>query len=223
MLSDTPLEPEKRGLEFLINPARDLVPAFLAGYQPDAIVKRPDGGGIIIEVKRQRTRSSDSYLSDISKRISAQKGWEFRVIYLNPTADVPIEFARPTHEQITARLDEGETLAVTGHRVSALILGWAVLEALARLAVAHDEAKHSEPFSPLQAVQTLAEEGYLENDAAQSLRQMASLRNALVHGDFSADISAEQVQWLLAQLRAIASDIMSVELKQNVKGVEAGR
>ncbi len=210
---------EERGLEFHINPSRDLIPPFLAGYQPDAIARRPDGGGIIIEVKRQRTGSSDRQLSEISKRVSAQKGWEFRVIYVNPAAEVPIGFARPTREQITARLEETEALAKTGHRGSALILGWAVLEALARLVVAHDEAERSGPFSPLQAVQTLAEEGYLEHDAAQSLRQMVTLRNAVMHGDFSADISAEQVESLLEQLQAIASDIVSVEREQNAEGL----
>ena len=184
---------EERGLEFHMKPPRELVPAFLAGYQPDAIIKRPDGSGIVIELKRQRSAGSDRKLSEMSKLVAAQKGWEFRVIYANSAQEEPVQFAEPTLEQITARLDEVEDLANTGHPVPALILGWAVLEALARLASVHDRPSHRGPLTPLQAVQTLAEEGYLENDAAHDLRQWANMRNAAAHGDLSAVVSAEQV------------------------------
>ena len=39
---------------------------------------------------------------------------------------------------------------------------------------------------------------------------MANLRNAVVHGDLSVDVPVEQVEGLLKELQAIASDIMSV-------------
>ena len=44
---------------------------------------------------------------------------------------------------------------------------------------------------------------------------MVKLRNAVIHGDFSAEVPAEQIEDLLTQVQAIASDIMSVmpELK----------
>jgi len=98
--------------------------------------------------------------------------------------------------------------------VSALILGWAVLEALARLASTHDGTGHLGPLSPVQAVQLLAEEGYLENDAAADLRRMTSLRNAVVHGDLSADVSAEQAAALIERLHMIAADVIRVEREQ---------
>ncbi len=58
-------------------------------------------------------------------------------------------------------------------------------------------------YSPLQTVQALAEEGYLESDDARRLREMARLRSAVVHGDFAVDVSAEQVEFLLDQLQAL--------------------
>ena len=56
----------------------------------------------------------------------------------------------------------------------------------------------------------LAEEGYLENDAADTLRKMVKLRNAVVHGDLSVDVSKAQIEGLLKQLRTIAADIEAV-------------
>jgi hypothetical protein len=39
---------------------------------------------------------------------------------------------------------------------------------------------------------------------------MAKLRNAVVHGDLSVQVPVEQVEYLLQQLRLIASDVLSV-------------
>jgi len=203
---------EARGLKFHINPSRELVPAFLAGYTPDAIAVGPGGGGIIIEVKRQRTQATDRQLAELAKKVADQKGWEFRAIYTNPTTERPDNIAKPTPEQIDARLKEIQVLADTGHYAPALIFGWAVLESLARLA---SDPGSSRGYSPIQAIQTLAEEGYIENEEAQRLREMARLRSAVVHGDFSVAVSAEQVEFLLKQLTALKSDIAKVAAEQS--------
>lgn len=201
---------EARGLKFYVNPPRDVVPAFLADFQPDAIAVGPDGGIIIVDMKHRRSSASEPLLAAIAKRVSDQKGWEFRAIYLNPPMDGTQPIAKPTPEQIQARLGEIDALTKAGHPAAALVTAWAVLESLARLATANGQARTQKGFSPLQAIQTLAEEGYIESDAADRLREMAKLRNAVVHGDFSVDVPAAQVDGLLEQLRGIASDIMSV-------------
>jgi hypothetical protein len=209
-LRELKLLAKERGFEFILHPVGDVIPGFLGGYEPDAIVKRPDGGGIIVEVKGVGRSSSDRWLSEISKRVSRESGWEFRVIVAAPVTR-PAPLPEPTPEQIATRLREIDDLADTGHHVPALILGCAVLEALARLASIHDGSEHLGPVSPVQAIQVLAQEGYLENDVAADLRRMTSLRNALVHGDLAADVSAEQVAALIERLRMIAADVIRVE------------
>jgi hypothetical protein len=228
LLESNPLRELKRladehGFEFILHPAGDVIPDFLGGYEPDAIVKRPDGGGIIVEVKGVGTQPSDRWLSEISRRVSREKDWEFRVIH-TPLAQaaVAVPLAEPTPEQITKRLGETEDLARTGHYVPALVLGWALLEALARLVSARDGSGHLRPLSPIQAVQILAEEGYLENDAAADLRRMTSLRNAVVHGDLAADVSADQVAPLIARLHMIASEVIRVERAHALIGHDSG-
>lgn len=199
---------EARGLKFYVNPPSEVVPAFLGDFQPDAIAVGPDGG-IIIEVRHRRSPASEHQLAAIARRVSDQKGWEFRAIYLDPPMDGTPPIAKPTPGQIQAGLGEIETLTKAGHPAAALVTAWAVLESLARLATANSEARAPKGFSPIQAIQTLAEEGYIENDAADRMREMAKLRNAVVHGDFSVEIPAEQVAGLARQLREIASDIVS--------------
>jgi hypothetical protein len=43
---------------------------------------------------------------------------------------------------------------------------------------------------------------------------MARLRSAVVHGDFSVDVSADQVAFLLKQLKALSSSITKVMAEQ---------
>jgi hypothetical protein len=208
VLQDLQREAQAKGLEFYFNPPRNILPDFLGGYRPDAIALGPEGG-IIIEIKHQRNRDSEKRLKDIAKRVSGKKGWEFRVIYLNPPiAPVP-PIAKPTPQQVQTALREIETLIKGGHYAAALVTSWATLESLARLGSSHEE-DGLKAISPLQAVQILAEEGYIENEAADRLRNLAQLRNAVVHGDFSAAVSAEQVKDFLRELRSIASSVLAI-------------
>jgi uncharacterized protein YutE (UPF0331/DUF86 family) len=201
---------EARGLKFYINPPREIVPDFLGDYRPDAIALGPEGG-MIIEMKAGRSPASEKRLAEVASRVSAQKGWEFRAIYLNPPLDEmpPIEI--PTPDQLRATFREIEELTKTGHHAAAFARAWSALEALARLASANGESRSARGLPPIQVVQTLAEEGYVENEVADRLRQMVKLRNAVVHGDFTVDVPAEQIEDLLKQLQAIASDIESMK------------
>ncbi|HME24325.1 MAG TPA: HepT-like ribonuclease domain-containing protein [Acetobacteraceae bacterium] len=200
---------EARGLKFYINPPREVVPEFLGDFQPDAIAVGPEGG-IVIEMKLRGSPASEQQLAAIARRVSSQRGWEFRAIYLSPPTDGTPPIAKPTPEQLQATFGEIEALMKGGHPAAALVTAWAALEALARLASGNGETRGARGFSPIQAIQALAEEGYIENEVADRLREMAKLRNAVVHGDFSVDVRAEQIEDLLQHLRTIASEIMSV-------------
>src|SRR5438105_4678809 len=101
---------EARGLKFYINPPREIVPEFLGDFQPDAIALGPDGG-MIIEIKLRRSPASERQLAAIAKRVSGQKGWEFRAIYLNPPVDETPTIGKPAPEQLQAIFREIEELA----------------------------------------------------------------------------------------------------------------
>lgn len=200
---------EARGLKFSINPPREIIPEFLGDFQPDAIAIGSEGG-IVIEVKSRRSPASEHQLAAIAKRVADQKGWEFRAIYLSPPLDEMAPIQKPTPEQLEATFIEIEELTKAGHGAAAFARAWAALEALARLASPKSEARSTGALPPIQAIQALAEEGYLENEAADRLRGMVKLRNAVVHGDFSISIPPEEIKTLLEQLKLTASEIITV-------------
>ncbi len=190
-------------MTFYVDPPRKVVPDFLGSYQPNAIARGPEGG-IIIGVTYPGSGRAEKRLAEISQKVSHQKGWTFQLVYLNLLDEEPI--AKPTWQQLQAAFREIETLVSGGHHAAALDNAWAVLEALARLATTESETERFST-SPLHAVQALAGEGFVENEVADRLRCLARLRDAVIHGDLSADVPANQVETLVQDLRLIASEI----------------
>lgn len=210
VLRNIKLSAEARGMTFLIDPPRNVIPAFLGDYRPDAIALGPDGG-IVFEVKRGPEAGANRQLAEISERVSREKGWEFRAIYLTPPADRLPEIPVPTWHQLQRALREVEVLATGGHPRAALLAGWSVLEALAHLARAHSGSAAPKSLSPLQAVQALAEEGYVEADVGARLRALVATRNAVAHGNLAVEVSQDQAESLLQDVRSIFSAIETVE------------
>jgi HAMP domain-containing protein len=205
---------EAQGLTFVRNPGDDVIPSFLGGYKPDAIAVNQNGGGIVFEVKQRRSNATDKQLAEIAQKIAPHKNWEFRAVFTGSASDTSPNIPKPTTEQIDAKINELATLVRLQHYDVALVAGWAILESMARLVISDDAHGQSKGLTSIQAVQSLAQEGYLENEVAQRLREMAGLRDAVVHGDLSAEVSAQQVEDLQRHLQTIASAISGVSSKE---------
>ena len=211
---------EASGFKLYVNPSRRIIPPFLGDFRPDAIARSRNGGIIFIQVKSNGTSASDRQLAAIAKKVSSHRGWEFRAIYVNPSIDEIPPIAKPTVDQLRSVFEEVETLIKSGHAAAALVTAWAALEALARLANASQETRTTGGISPIQAVQTLAEEGYIKKEIADRLREMAKLRNAVIHGNLLAKVPVDKVENFLKQLRVIASNVVLVTSGERL--LEAG-
>lgn len=196
---------ESRGMRFYLNPPAEVVPEFLGDFRPDAIARGPEGG-MIIELTYPGRSDAKAPLDEISKLVAAQKGWEFHAIYINPLPDPYPTIAKPTRRQLEGAFAEIETLLKAGHPSQAFVTGWGALESLARLTSSNSEDKPRKGFSPAQAIQMLAQDGYVDDEPAKRLRRMLTLRDAVVHGDLSVDVPKDEVEWLLATLRAITAE-----------------
>jgi uncharacterized protein YutE (UPF0331/DUF86 family) len=98
-------------------------------------------------------------------------------------------------------------LLESGHERAALVIAWSLLEAIARLVTPQGETTRARPLSPVQAVQTLAEMGYLKEVDARRLRELTSLRNAVVHGGLKTVVPANDVAQLICDLETITHDL----------------
>lgn len=195
---------EHQGYEFFIEPLPQILPAFLGGFRPDAIALKP-GENQVIEVKLGRRAGEERRLETLAKLVAGQPGWQLKVFYEGERPEDALRFTVPTQPQIDAQITEAEQLAAAGHNKAALLLGWSVLEAIARARAAHEGTVSQRPFSPAQTVQSLEMAGIIDRNVGQDLRAKAQLRNLAAHGDLGADVDADAVDGLLRLLRRLSA------------------
>lgn len=197
---------ERRGWAFYERPTEAVLPDFLSDHRPDAMAVTPDGG-IVIEFTSRQDLAEKGRLADVARKIAEHPGWSLRVFYANPSDPAGPEAALPTLADLVSGIDEVRALGRLGQPRAALVMAWATLEAMARLAVAgrgHDLVR---PLSPVQAVQILVQEGCLDDEDAGRLRRSARLRNDVVHGGVSTVIAPEDVGELVEALETVAGTL----------------
>jgi REase_AHJR-like len=187
-------ELEARGYDVFVHPPRDVTPAFLGKYVPDAVALRTTANSrrdknIAIEVMREGGKP-EKKLEDIVKLFEGQEDWELRVVWLvpiSPGETVPV----PTSSEIEGRLLEIDRLVADGHHNAGLLLAWAVFEALGRTL---QSTQFQRPQTSGRLVQTLAESGHLTPDEADDVRALATKRNALAHGNLQVNVTRDDMK-----------------------------
>ncbi len=195
---------EAMGYAFYQSPGRDLLPPFMLGYVPDAIaLGHPKN--VAIEVKLQRRREVEDRLQSVSERFRDQPGWEFRIVYANEEAlDEDISNAASAAD-ISVQLSEAEALASAGHERAGFILAWAALEAVSMSSrdVRSDGLRMRPPRQVLEMLERL---GRITFEQAMSLRRLVSVRNAVVHGDYSREVKKSDVDEVIEAVRSALVD-----------------
>ena len=102
------------------------------------------------------------------------------------------------------QISEVGRLVDGGHDGPALLLGWAILEAQARLL---NRERLQLPQTPGRIIDTLAFEGQILPNEADELRQLSRKRNALAHGDLSVAIRHAELDRLLKILGSLREEV----------------
>jgi hypothetical protein len=189
-------ELEAEGYDVFVRPNPPLVPAFLGGFQPDAIAIRSDKNLLVEIISKPGT---DHKLERLRGLLRDQPNWELRVVLVSPTT-VPDPLEVQTPDAIKRRVAEMQKLITEGHAGPALLLGWALFEAASRKLLVEQFRR---PQTPARLVNVLAGDGYLTPLEADRLRLLAKKRNAFVHGELQADIGADDVQQLIEVLQTM--------------------
>lgn len=188
---------EGQGYAFIIHPGPGEVPDFLGSYRPDAIARK-EGSKIAIEVKRRLTHSVERSLEEIRRLFVEHPDWQLVVAYMgrDPAAGPAIAPASPS--LIRSRMEEVRSLVRANSQRAAFVMAWALLEAaLHRLA---DSGRR--PLSPATIVQALAMLGFFDPVDERRMRELADLRNRVVHGDLAAEPTEQDVERLLLTIDA---------------------
>lgn len=191
---------ESEGYEVFLHPRAPLVPDFLGDYVPDAVATGK-GKKIVLEVAKPSKFESER-LKEIASRFAKQNEWELKLLLVSPTSSgetLPVQ----SRHAIQGALDEIERFQEVNALRAAFLLAWATLEAEGRASI---KGRFDRPQMPGRLVEVLSQEGLLTPTDADLMRALSKKRNRLVHGDLGADISHEDLQWLVGVLRRLTED-----------------
>jgi uncharacterized protein YutE (UPF0331/DUF86 family) len=188
---------EGEGFSFTIAPDPAELPAFLAGYKPDALARKP-GLNIAIEVKRHQSPVTQKRLQDIRRLFEGHPEWQFNVVFMGtePLQSVTIPPAPPA--AIRKRMEEVAALNAGGHHRAAFVMAWSLLEAALHSIGGETISK---PRTPGTVVQTLAMNGYIEPEMERRMRALIELRNRIVHGDLNVEPTSSDVELVLSAIQ----------------------
>ncbi|MBI1683996.1 DUF4145 domain-containing protein [Caulobacter hibisci] len=177
------------GYQLIREPKREQLPAFLRGFQPDAIAvgRAPS---LVIEVMRSRSPSADTKVRQLQSLFADHPEWRLEVIYASPEG-VPMTIA--TNQEVRVALDEVRRVTDVAPR-AALLMAWSILEAICRRLEPNLMARS---LSPRSLIDVVISTGRLPQTEFQFLRQMADMRNAVAHGLLDREPSRAEVQRLI--------------------------
>ena len=197
-LDDLATKLSKDGYTLVRNPPPNTLPPFLQGTQPDAIAYgKPN---LLVQlVSRRDPRQAQSKIARVQSLLSDKSDWKLHVVYIKPSSPLPTP---ASSSDIRKRLDQVRQLAVSD-REAGLVLGWALLEASARLAAPRSAAR---ALTPATTVEVLAEKGCITQPEADLLREVGRQRNLIVHGDFTVSVGDAAVDTVLGAVEAVLNE-----------------
>lgn len=176
------------GYDVVVQPSALQLPEFLVELRPDAIATRDDGN-LVIEVM-SRSSASEQKLRKFMSAISDKEGWSLRTVWTSGHT-VPSAIKAPSKSAIDETISRIDALIGATENGAALLLCWAALEGTARRILG---ASVGRPQTPRRLIEQLAQTGHLKTSESRFLRQMAELRNRLIHGDLHVSTSTSQLE-----------------------------
>jgi hypothetical protein len=172
----------EQGYEVVVHPRKDELPAFLADFSPDLVVRGPRDN-FVVEVKSTMSDKDNRTAEHLARAVAAQPGWQFRYVLAggeDPEWQPPV--ALPPARALEAGLQEIDTLMKAGADRAAVVMLWSAIEGLIRHHLAKRGFDPTERFSSGALLKQAVSEGYLNDAEYRTLRTLLSARNTMAHG-----------------------------------------
>lgn len=196
-LDDVEPRLKRRGYTLIREPSRDQLPDFLSGFKPDAIALGPSPS-LIIEVKQRRSKGSDHQIRKIQELLRGHDDWRLDVVYVT-SFGVPLE--QVDRVSIDKTVEDVRRLALSDNR-AALLLGWAVLEAVAR---SIEPSLADRSMSTSSIAELLVSMGHISQEDGSRIRVLGHMRNKIAHGQIDTTPSGEEVEFLADRAASLMS------------------
>jgi uncharacterized protein YutE (UPF0331/DUF86 family) len=115
--------------------------------------------------------------------------------------------SEPDVQQLRAELKKITSLAESGDHKAALVLAWALLEAVTRRLILNRQFGEPKRYLPRTIIETLVSEGLAEDEIGDQLLKLADTRNRLVHGFTRLDVDKKDVDFLVQFIRTLMAGV----------------
>jgi uncharacterized protein YutE (UPF0331/DUF86 family) len=198
---------EAQGYKFVAQPGSADVPTFLEGYIPDAIAISEDEK-VIIEVKStERKAQQNSTVRFLASEVPKHEGWRFDLVIAEKLLSNTDASAEPGRHELVHEIEKVRKLSESGDYKSALVVGWAVLEALARKLVLNSKAGESRRYLPRSVVEALVSGGYADDKTGDRLSEISKIRNRLVHGFTKLEVRRADSEFIISFVESLVKEV----------------
>src|SRR5258706_9015048 len=110
-LAAVAMEYRRKGYDVHLEPAEDVLPAFLRGFKADVIAKSP-ADNVIVQVTSP-PRFDGEQAKRLAEVVELNPGWRYEVAFVSPPVapDVPARDEVADDEKVTRMLKDAETLS----------------------------------------------------------------------------------------------------------------
>ncbi len=198
---------ESKGYTFLTPPGKDQIPTFLEGFIPDAIAIST-GEKVVIEIKStESTAEANAAVRFLAAEVPKHHGWRFDLVIAEKEAGSADASAEPDREQLAEEFLRVQKASQLGDLKAAIVLGWALLEAITRRLILNQRTGESKRYLPRTIVETLVSEGFADDESGERLSKLANARNRLVHGFTRLDVEKKDVDFLVQFIRTLMAGV----------------
>jgi hypothetical protein len=113
--------------------------------------------------------------------------------------------AEPDAGQLRMELDKVRKFLAAGDNKVALVVAWALLEAVTRRLILNQQAGEPKRYLPATIVETLVSEGFVDDE--DRLLRLSRARNRLVHGFTRIDVEDDDMQFLVGIIETLIAGL----------------
>ena len=197
---------EREGYKVDVQPQPGSLPFDLGAYEPDIVVKLPNGEHLVIEVKTANTNLDVDRMRAVAETVTRHPGWRFLLVTdveRTPLPEVGSGAEPLTPAQIKQRLTRVDLLIDLGETEGAYLSLWSTLEAMLRRR-AEDVKLPVERMATAALIDYFYSEGELSIPQYDLLRELKPVRDALAHG-----FATHQVDEALPKLRRMVDEMVT--------------
>lgn len=170
------------GYDFIEQPNEEQIPDFLSNALPDAIAKKGSEGIVFEVLLAGKSEKNSATANFLAREIPKHPGWKFELIVLDGSSvDDDANYDLGAND-FKRELERVAKLVEGGDYKLAVVAGWALLESLKRFLTSNSKDKSVKRYKPSVVVEALVSEGLINDEEGENLRNIAYIRNKLVHG-----------------------------------------